>query len=125
MRAPQTGLTLPLKDALTQLTDNKGNLIEFEEQEDGSYKSKDFEGDADSKGNVRYRYSYDLMPAPVMVTVYANKIKNEDNTKKKQASTTTTKEEEKAIEDAKTVAEQAPDAKTKKEAEKVASFGKK
>ncbi len=113
MRVPHTGLTLPLDEAKTQLTDNKGNLLQFEQQKDGTYHSNDVEGDG-------YTYSFDLVPQTTLVTVYANKVKKGD---KKSANLS--KEEAKAIEDAKIVAENAPDSKTKKEAEKVASLGNK
>ena len=112
-RVPQTGLTLSLDEAKNQLVDGKGNLIEFTEQKDGTFKSNDIEGDG-------YVYSYDLMPHPTLVTVYANKVKKEDASKKKSVN----KEEEKALKDAQTVAENAPDKKTQKEAESVAKFGK-
>lgn len=116
-RVASTGLTLPLDEAKATLLDNKGNLIEFEEQKDGTFKSKTIEGDKDAKGNIAYTYSYDLVAQPTLVTVYVNKVKN-------AKKTSTTKEEQKAIEDAKVVAQNAPDKKTQKEAEKVASFGK-
>src|ERR1051326_7653313 len=115
MRVPTTGLILPLKDAQTQLIDNKGNLIEFEEQEDGTFQSKEVEGDS-------YNYSYTLTPQPVIVTVAVNKTKKEtEEAKKKRLST----EEKKALEEAKTIAEQAPDTRTRKEAERYAAAIKK
>src|ERR1041385_2279301 len=111
MRVPTTGLILPLKDAQTQLIDNKGNLIEFEEQEDGTFQSKEVEGDS-------YNYSYTLSPHTTLVTVTVNKVKKEASTGKKKALTA---EEKKAQEEAKIIAEQAPDSKTKKEAERYAA----
>jgi len=107
-----TGLTLPLDEAQKSLIDTKGNLIEFEEQKDGTFKSKKAtEGDG-------YNYTYELVAHPALVTVYVTKTK-----KGEEKKVSTSKEEQKAIEDAKTVAENAPDAKTKKEAERVASIG--
>jgi len=110
MRVPTTGLTLSLDDAKKQLVDNKGNLIEFEEQEDGTFQSKEVEGDS-------YNYSYTLSPHPTIVTVTVNKVKRETEEAKKRLSA----EEKKALEEAKTIAAQAPDTKTKKEAERYAA----
>jgi len=108
-RVASTGLTLPLDEAKASLLDHKGNLIEFEEQDNGTFKSKAVESDG-------YAFTYELNPQPVIVSVSVSKGPKGQETKK-------SKEEQKAIEDAKTVAANAPDAKTKKEAEKVASIG--
>jgi hypothetical protein len=66
MPAAQTGLILSLKEAQTSLFDNKGNLLEFKEQEDGTFKSAAVEGDG-------YNYTYELNPQPVIVTVLVTK----------------------------------------------------
>ena len=106
-----TGLTMPLDEAQKSLLDLKGNLIEFEEQKDGTFKGKKAgEGDG-------YNYTYELVAHPALVTVYVTKTKKGEEKK-------LSKEEEKAIKDAETVAENAPDKKTQKEAESVAKFGK-
>ena len=115
MRVPTTGLILPLDEAKTQLVDFKGNLIEFEEQENGTFQSKEVQGDS-------YNYSYTLSPHPAIVTVTVNKVKREtEEAKKKRLSA----EEKKALEEAKTIAEQAPDTRTRKEAERYAAAIKK
>jgi len=109
-RVAQNGLTLSLDEAKAGLLDNKGNLLEFEEQDNGTFKSKAVESDG-------YAFTCELNPQPVIVSVSVSKGPKGQETKN------ASKEEQKAIEDAKTVAANAPDAKTKKEAEKVASIG--
>jgi hypothetical protein len=69
-RVAQTGLTLPLDEAKASLFDNKGNLLQFEEQEDGTFKAETVEGDG-------YNYTYELNPQPVIVTVSVSKESKE------------------------------------------------
>jgi BRCT domain type II-containing protein len=75
MTVAQNGLTLSLKEAQASLFDNKGNLLEFEEQEDGTFKSKVIESDS-------YTYTYELNPQPVIVTVSVTKESKEEAKKK-------------------------------------------
>jgi hypothetical protein len=77
-RVAQTGLTLPLDEAKANLFDNKGQLLEFEEQEDGTFKSAAVESDS-------YTYTYELNPQPVMVTVSVSKESKEAAAAKKKA----------------------------------------
>lgn len=65
MRVAQTGLTLSLDEAKATLLDNKGNLLQFEEQKDGTFLAT-VEGDG-------YNYTYELNPQPVIVSVSVNK----------------------------------------------------
>lgn len=100
MTVAVNGLTLSKQDAMRSLTDHKGNAIEFEEQKDGSLISKVVEGD-------NYTYTYSLVPQIQIVTVSVAKNPKEN------------KEEKKALQEAKVVAENAPDKQTKKEAEQL------
>jgi hypothetical protein len=100
MTVAVNGLTLSKQDAMRSLVDHKGNAIQFEEQKDGSLISKAVEGD-------NYTYTYSLVPQIQIVTVSVAK-----NPKKNV-------EEKKALQDAKTVAENAPDKQTQKEAEQL------
>jgi hypothetical protein len=73
------GLTLSKEDALGSLTDVKGNHIEFEEQEDGSYISKPVESES---GN--YTYTYSFVPQTTMVIVSVIKKSKEEAKKEKE-----------------------------------------
>jgi hypothetical protein len=77
-RVAQTGLTLSLDEAKTSLLDNKGQPLQFEEQEDGTFKSAAIESDS-------YTYTYELNPQPIIVTVSVNKESKEEAKKKAAA----------------------------------------
>ena len=80
MTVAAKGLTLSKEDALGSLTDVKGNHIEFEEQEDGSYISKPVESES---GN--YTYTYSFVPQTTMVVVSVIKKSKEEAKKEKEA----------------------------------------
>jgi hypothetical protein len=91
MPVAQTGLTLSLSEALAGLLDNKGNLLEFKEQEDGTYRSESVAGDG-------YNYVYELNPQPVIVTVSVTKESKEEAKKKASKPRPATLQEEKEAE---------------------------
>lgn len=91
-KAAQTGLILSLDEAKTSLLDNKGNVLEFEAQEDGTFKSEAVEGDG-------YNYTYYLHPQTTIVTVSVSKEAKEAAKKKEVVSKprpATAKEEKEA-----------------------------
>jgi hypothetical protein len=84
-RVAQTGLTLPLDEAKASLLDHKGNLLEFKQQEDGTFKSIIIDGDIDKEGNALYQYTYELNPQVTLVMVSVNKESKEEAKKKAAA----------------------------------------
>jgi hypothetical protein len=91
MTVAQNGLTLSLKEAQTSLFDNKGQLLQFEEQEDGTFKSAVVESDG-------YVFTYELNPQPVIVSVSVNKESKEDAKKNASKPRLATAKEEKEAE---------------------------
>ena len=88
-KAAQTGLTLSLDEAKSSLLDNKGNVLEFEAQEDGTFKSEAVEGDG-------YNYTYYLHPQTTIVTVSVAKEAKGDTKKDTKPRPATPQEEKEA-----------------------------